>query len=121
MAESTESKKSEVPAAPAPTIVSATNESTVEVEGLHPTYTNFVKVSSAPEELVLDFALNPNLPGMAPAAGSIKLGQRLVMNFYTAKRLWGALGIAINRHEQAFGVLETDVVKRLRPEARAGR
>ena len=84
---------------------------TVEAEGLQPIYANFVKVSPAPEELVLEFGLNSNLPG-APAA-PIKISQRLVMNHFTAKRLWGALGLSIQRHEQTFGVLETDVNKRV--------
>jgi hypothetical protein len=87
---------------------------TVEAEGLQPIYANFVKVGPAPEELVLDFGLNPNLPG-SPIV-PIKVSQRLVMNYYTAKRLWGALALSLQRHEQAFGVLETDVNKRVVPQ-----
>jgi hypothetical protein len=87
---------------------------TVEAEGLQPIYANFVKVGPAPEELVLDFGLNPNLPG-SPVV-PIKVSQRLVMNYYTAKRLWGALALSLQRHEQAFGVLETDVNKRVVPQ-----
>ena len=88
---------------------------TVEVEGLQALYANFVKVSQAPEELILDFGLNPNLPGgqITP----VKISQRLVLNYYTAKRLWGALGLSIQRHEQTFGVLEIDVNKRVLPAA----
>lgn len=84
---------------------------TIEVEGLSPLYANFVRVNPSPEELVLDFGLNPNLPGgqITP----IKVSQRLVLNYFTAKRLWGGLGIALQRHEQTFGVLETDVNKRV--------
>jgi hypothetical protein len=92
----------------------------VEAEGLQPIYANFVKVSSAPEEIVLDFGLNLNLPGAAPTA--IKISQRLVMNYYTAKRLWATLAQSLQRHEQAFGVVETDVNKRVIPAAqRPGR
>jgi hypothetical protein len=87
---------------------------TVEAEGLQPIYANFVKVGPAPEELVLDFGLNPNLPG-SPIV-PIKVSQRLVMNYFTAKRLWGALALSLQRHEQAFGVLETDVNKRVVPQ-----
>jgi hypothetical protein len=87
---------------------------TVEAEGLQPIYANFVKVGPAPEELVLDFGLNPNLPG-SPVV-PIKVSQRLVMNYFTAKRLWGALALSLQRHEQAFGVLETDVNKRVVPQ-----
>ncbi len=84
---------------------------TVEAEGLQPIYANFVKVGPSPEELVLDFGLNSNLPG-APAV-PIKISQRLVMNYYTAKRLWAVLGMSLQRHEQAFGFVETEVSKRV--------
>jgi hypothetical protein len=39
--------------------------------------------------------------------------QRLVTNYYTAKRLLHALHLSVQRHEQAFGVLEVDVQKRV--------
>ena len=37
------------------------------------------------------------------------------MNYYSAKRMLQALAVTIQRHEQAFGVLEIDVDRRLRP------
>ena len=40
--------------------------------------------------------------------------QRLVVNYFTAKRLLGALHVTVQRHEQAFGVLETDINKRVK-------
>ncbi|MCE9551915.1 MAG: DUF3467 domain-containing protein [Planctomycetes bacterium] len=40
------------------------------------------------------------------------------MNYNTAKRLLGALQMSIARHEQAFGVLETNVQKRVSPQPR---
>jgi len=36
------------------------------------------------------------------------------MNFYSAKRMLLALQATIERHEKAFGVLETDVSKRVK-------
>jgi len=75
-------------------------------------YANFCRVSSTPEELILDLALNPS--PFATGAQSIKIDQRIILNHYTAKRLLSALGMALQRHEQAFGVLETDVRKRVR-------
>jgi Protein of unknown function (DUF3467) len=86
---------------------------TIEVEGLAAVYANFAKVTPTPEELVLDFGLNPNLPG--GQATPIKVSQRLVLNYFTAKRLWAGIGLALQRHEQTFGVLETDVNKRVLP------
>ena len=82
----------------------------VEPESLNPIYANFCRVASTPEEPVLDFGLNPQPFGQSPTP--VKVSQRLVLNFYTAKRMWMALGVALQRHEQAFGIIETDVQKR---------
>lgn len=82
----------------------------VEPGDLEPIYANFCRVASTPEELVLDFGLNPQPFGQA--AHPVKVSQRLVVNFYTAKRMWMALGVALQRHEQAFGPIEIDVQKR---------
>lgn len=89
----------------------------VEPDDLAPLYANFYRVSSTPEEVVLDFGLNPQ-PFGAPQQ-PVKVSQRLVVNFYTAKRLWAALGIALQRHEQRFGELEVDVNKRAQPRPAA--
>jgi hypothetical protein len=86
----------------------------IEPEGLEPLYANFCRVSSTPEELVMDFGLNPQ-----PFGGStlpVKVTQRLVVNFYTAKRMAMALSVALQRHEQAFGPIEIDVNKRTVPQ-----
>ncbi|HEX5269819.1 MAG TPA: DUF3467 domain-containing protein [Gemmataceae bacterium] len=85
---------------------------TVDATGLLSTYTNWYRVTGTPEELVIDFGLNPQM-GQAPTE-PIKLNTRLVMNFYTAKRLLNALQFAVQRHESFFGVVEVDVQKRVR-------
>ena len=78
-------------------------------------YANLCRVSSTPEEVILDLALNPNPVG----AGNVKLrvSQRVILNHYTAKRLAALLAATVQRHEQAFGALETDVRKRVQPQA----
>jgi hypothetical protein len=82
-------------------------------------YANFARVTGTPEELVLDFGLNTQ---MAPNPSEpIKVSHRLVLNYYTAKRLLGALGMAVQQHESIYGVLETDVQKRVRFNPAAGR
>ena len=79
-------------------------------------YANFCRVTGTPEELIVDFGLN-NQP-MGIPTDAIPIAQRIIVNFYTAKRLLGALNMSIQRHEAAFGVLETDVQKRVQPSAR---
>lgn len=82
-----------------------------EPEGLQPLYANFCQVSHTPEELVLDFGLNPR--PFEQSSHPIKITQRLVVNLYTAKRMWAALGMALDRHEKTFGPIEIDVNKRV--------
>ena len=84
----------------------------VDDSGISAGYANFCRVSSTPEELILDLGLNPN----PYATGEVKVPvtQRIIMNHFTAKRLLSALSMALQRHEQAFGVLETDVRRRVR-------
>ena len=76
-------------------------------------YSNFCRVTGTPEELIVDFALNPN--PFARQDQTVKVDKRLVMNFYTAKRLFAALQQTILRHEQNFGVIELNVQRRLAP------
>ena len=82
-------------------------------------YANFCRVTGSPEELIIDFGLNPQ-PMMTQQKDPIQIKQRIVVNFYTAKRLLHALQLSVQRHEQVFGVLETDVRKRVNPQGQEG-
>ena len=86
----------------------------IEPTDLEPLYANFARVSGLPEEMILDFGLNPQAAGGQPLP--VKVSQRLVVNYYTAKRLWMALGAFLQRHEQAFGEIQIDVNKRIIPQ-----
>lgn len=76
-------------------------------------YANFCRVTGTPEELIIDFGLNPQPFGLP--TNPIPVHQRIITNFFTAKRMLHALQLTIQRHEATFGVLETDVQKRVRP------
>jgi hypothetical protein len=56
---------------------------------------------------ILDFCLNPN--PFQTGRQEIPVSQRLIMNFYTAKRLCSALAMTLQRHEGTFGNIELDV------------
>jgi len=77
-------------------------------------YANFCRVNMTPEEIVMSFGLNTQVQITEP----IKTTHRLVMNFYTAKRLFNLLGQVIGNHEAAFGPLELDAQRRVRVVAR---
>ena len=85
----------------------------VDTTAMSAAYSNFCRVTGTPEELVLDFGLNTQMSPV-PGGEPVKLTHRLVMNYFTAKRLLGALHMAVQQHENAYGVLETDIQKRMR-------
>ncbi len=81
-----------------------------------PCYANFCRVTGTPEEVVLDFGINTQ--PFSSSQEPIRVQQRVVLNFYTAKRMLRALELTLQRHEAAFGVIETDVQKRVVPGAK---
>ncbi len=79
-------------------------------------YANFCRVTGTPEELIIDFGLNTQPIGVPTE--KIAITERIVLNYFTAKRMLAALQMSVQRHEAAFGVLETDIQKRVQPGAR---
>ncbi|QGJ69890.1 Hypothetical protein PBC10988_15770 [Planctomycetales bacterium 10988] len=77
-------------------------------------YANFCRVTGTPEEVILDLGLNASPAGVP--AGPVAVKQRVILNYYTAKRMLAALHMTIQRHEQAFGILETDIRKRVQSQ-----
>lgn len=76
-------------------------------------YSNFCRVTGSPEELIIDFGMNSQ-----PVGGEempVAINQKIVLNFYTAKRLLQALHVSVQRHESVFGNIETDIKKRMKP------
>src|SRR5213080_4935949 len=86
----------------------------VDTTAMSAAYANFCRVTGTPEELVLDFGLNTQMTPVP--AEPVKLTHRLVMNYFTAKRLLGALHMAVQQHENVYGVLEIDIQKRVRAQ-----
>jgi hypothetical protein len=83
----------------------------VDTSKAHAAYANFCRVTGTPEELIIDFGLNSQ--PMGATNEPIEIAERIVMNYYTAKRMLAALQMSVQRHEGAFGVLEINVQKRL--------
>lgn len=82
----------------------------IDETNLASSYANFCRVTGTPEELIVDFGLNAQSIGTYEEA--VELTQRVVLNYFTAKRLMQALGASVARHESVFGELETNVLKR---------
>lgn len=116
--ETPEAASTDAPATPPTAEAAQTRQQPVQVqvtdEHATATYANFCRVTGSPEELIVDFGLNPQPIGVPK--DPIKVSQRIVLNFYTAKRLLAALQMSVARHEAVFGVLETDINKRVRTQ-----
>ena len=76
-----------------------------------PSYANFVRVSGSPEELTVEFGINPN-PVAPQADNQITVHSQAAMSFATAKCLLQQLSRAVSDYEGRHGVLELDVSKR---------
>ena len=98
------------PAPQGPGQQAAQPEVVLNDKGANIAYSNFARVTATPEEVIIDFCLNPN--PFQQGRQDLNISQRLIMNFYTAKRLFTALGMSLQRHEQNFGAIELDVRRR---------
>ena len=86
----------------------------VDERELTTSYANAFRANGTAEEVMLDFGLN--LVGQAAGQTQpeilFKVNNRIIMNYYSAKRLAITLSQIIRRHEEQFGELEMDVNKR---------
>jgi hypothetical protein len=93
-------------------------EVVLDDKSAHIAYANFARVTATPEEVIIDFALNPN-PFMT-GKQEIPVAQKLILNFFTAKRLLMALSHTLQRHEQTYGSVELNLLRRAQPGALQG-
>jgi hypothetical protein len=89
----------------------AGNVPTVSLRDAQTLYVNFCRVIGTPEELIIDFGMNAS--SVNDAEHPMVTHQRIALNLLTAKRLMQTLQISVQRHEAAFGPLETDIQRRL--------
>jgi hypothetical protein len=88
----------------------------VDEREMETTYANAFRTNGTAEEVILDLGLNllrPSGPqSQEPPEILFQAGERIVMNWYSAKRLAITLSQLVRRHEQQFGELELDVARR---------
>ena len=84
-------------------------------------YANAFRTNGTAEEVMLDFGLNLMSPAPAQQEQQqqqqqpeiiFQVNERVIMNYYSAKRLAITLSQLIRRHEDQFGELEMDMSKR---------
>lgn len=88
----------------------------IDERNMRTSYANACRTNGTAEEVMLDFGLNLAGPPVQDKQPEIvfQVNERVVLNYYSAKRLAIALGQLIRRHEDQFGELELDVSKRRR-------
>jgi hypothetical protein len=80
-------------------------------------YANAFRTNGTAEEVMLDFGVNmvnpaAQTPGQETPEIVFQIDKRVIMNYYSAKRLAITLSQLIRRHEDQFGELEMDMSKR---------
>lgn len=82
-------------------------------------YANGFRTHTPAEELMVDFGINTVQPTSSGSAGNtsdpevlMRVSNRVIMNYYTAKRLAITLSQAIRQHESRFGELKLDIAER---------
>ncbi len=82
------------------------------------TYANAFKTNATQEEVIIDLGLNMVMPpqqGQDPnVAGEIlfQVNNRLILNYYNAKRLALSLGQIVRSYEEKFGELKLNPADR---------
>jgi len=85
-------------------------------------YANAFRTNTSAEEVIIDFGMNLVVPSQQQQQGGsdhqpagdilFKLSNRVVMNYYTAKRLALLLGQVVRRYEDRFGELKLNAADR---------
>jgi hypothetical protein len=85
---------------------------------LKTSYANAFNTHGLINEVILDFGLNmpvPPQPDQQPEI-MLQITDRIILNYYSVKRLALTLGQLVRRHEERFGELELDDSKRVKTD-----
>ena len=89
----------------------------IDERNLKTSYANAFRTNGTAEEVILDFGLNLVGPPVQQDGGQMpqivfQINERIVLNYFSAKRLAITLSQLVRRHEEQFGEIELDVAKR---------
>lgn len=85
----------------------------IEQHQLKTTYANVCRIAQTPNEVIVDFGMNPNFFGNI-LDEPLRLESRIIMSHDAAKRLCLHLMASIQNYETRYGTIELDVTKRLK-------
>ena len=87
----------------------------IDQQAMDTTYANAFRLTSSQGEVMVDFGLNTTGRSQEDENQRevlFQVSDRMIMNYYSVKRLAQALTQLVQRHEEQFGELELDVRKR---------
>jgi hypothetical protein len=87
----------------------------IDERNLQTSYVSGFRPTMTAEEIMLDFGLNlirPTGNKEQPYDLVFQASNRLIMSYYSAKRLAMTLGQVVRRYEQQFGPIELNAAKR---------
>ncbi len=87
----------------------------IDQANLKTTYANVCRIAQTPNEVIVDYGMNPNFFGQM-LDEPLKLETRVIMSHDAAKRLCLHLMATIQNYESKYGTIELDVTKRLKPQ-----
>lgn len=87
----------------------------IDASNLKSVYANVCRIAQTPNEVIVDFGMNPNFFG-AILDEPLKLDTRVIMSHDAAKRLCIHLTATIQAFEAKYGPIELDVTKRLKQQ-----
>ena len=90
-----------------------TSTPSVDASGLKTSYANVCRIAQTPNEVIVDFGMNPNFFGNI-LDEPLKLDTRIILSHDAAKRLCLHLTATIQNYESRYGAIELDVTKRLK-------
>ena len=85
----------------------------VDASGIQTSYANVCRIAQTPNEVIVDFGMNPNFFGQI-LDEPLKLSNRIILSHDAAKRLCLHLTATIQNYEARYGQIELDVTKRLK-------
>ncbi len=87
----------------------------IDASTLKTSYANVCRIAQTPNEVIVDFGVNPNFFGQI-LDEPLKLDNRIILSHDAAKRLCLHLTATIQNYEARYGQIELDVAKRLKSQ-----
>ncbi|MEX2214148.1 MAG: DUF3467 domain-containing protein [Phycisphaeraceae bacterium] len=93
----------------------------IDQRNMNVSYTNAFRTNATADEVIIDLGLNQVIPSNPGADGKpaevsaeilFDINQRVILNYFTAKRLAITLGQIVRKHEERFGELKLNVADR---------